>query len=210
MKKIVTLLIVAGLVVTSAVGKDLNPPPWEISLPNQTYQAWDFTMQGPPFPLIDENPYGVAELMDYAATWPVPVEGPDGFIIDTMHIEEPGGLTIWVPNNKDPELKKLIFWQMTSDKSPTPTGVGPTTTTPGGQTGTNLPAPYPHIQHAGTWYTYNGLIEIRPNPEGEWITFPLLASTNIEQIVIKTVCVPEPCTISLLVLGGLVLRRRKK
>ena len=56
-----------------------------------------------------------------------------------------------------------------------------------------------------------GLIEIRPNPEAEWITFDFVPSTNIEEIVIYTVCtVPEPLTVTVLGLGCLgVLRRRR-
>jgi hypothetical protein len=68
------------------------------------------------------------------------------------------------------------------------------------------------VQHGTTpWYTYNGVIEIRPNPKGEWITWDLLPSTNIEEIVIDTVCVvPEPMTLAVMALGGLALLRRRR
>ena len=118
-------------------------------------------------------------------------------------------VSIWIPNNPDPNLVKKIFWQMTSDKSATPTGDRPTTVPPG----TGHPAPNPQIQHdASTWYTYNGLNEIIPNPDGEWLTFELVDSTNIEEIVIKTVCMPEPATLALLGAGGLgiLLARRRR
>jgi hypothetical protein len=205
-------------IVPLGFARDLNDPPWDLSLPNQTSQAWEFTdvtFPGNPIePVINENPYGLPyidlELTTATYTWPDYVLGPDEIEIGTLHIDTPGGLTIWVPNNPDENLKKLIFWQVTSDKSPTPTGTGPSATTPSGSTGTNLPAPYPQIQHGSTpWYTYNGLIEIVPNPEGEWITFDFVESTNIEEIVIKTICVPEPGTLALLGIGGLLLRKRK-
>lgn len=208
----ISILLMSVLFVTpAAVGMDLNPPPWDLSLPNQTWQAWEFTLDAGPFPTEYQNSYGEPFLENYQATWPDPVEGPDGTIIDTLHIDEPGGLTIYIENNPEPLPVKWIYWQITSDKSPTPTGTGPTTTTPSGQTGTNLPAPYPQIQHPnGTWYTYNGLIEIRPNPEAEWITFDFVPSTNIEEIVIYTVCtIPEPTTMALLGLGSLALLRRR-
>lgn len=217
LKRLVLILAMAGLLASPAYGKDLWDPPWDTSLDNQTYQAWEFSdltsTANPWYPTDVDNPYYPPPSIEtQTITWPDYVEGPDGGEIPTLHIDEPGGLTIWVPNNPNPDDIKLIFWQITSDKSVTPTGSGPTTTTPGGTAGTNLPSPYPQIQHGGSWYTYNGLIAIQPNPEGEWITWDLLPSTNIEEIVIKTICkpIPEPTTICLFGFGALafLLKRR--
>jgi len=76
-----------------------------------------------------------------------------------------------------------------------------------------VPTGIPQYQHdASAWYTYNGMIEIQPNPDGEWLTFELVDSTNIEEIVIKTICMPEPATLALLGAGGLAMalvRRRR-
>lgn len=218
MKRIM-LILVLGLILSFPVyGKDLWDPPWDSTLPFQTMQAWECSAMDPsypfdPFPTTDENPFGVAEITEPGAvTWPDWVEGPDGGEIATFHIDQSGPFTIWVPNNPNPNDRKLIFWQITSDKSVTPTGSGPTATTPEGYGSTNPVSPYPAIQHGGTWYTYNGLIEIRPNPIGEWITWDLIASTNIEEIVIKTVClpIPEPTTICLIGFGILAFWFRKR
>jgi hypothetical protein len=214
-----TLVFATALLFSAPVlGEDLWDPPWDPGLANQTYQAWEFSMMDPlqpfdPMPTFSENPYGYPEIVETPpVTWPDWVVGPDGVTeIATLHIDQDGPFTIWVPNNPIPNDIKLIFWQITSDRSVTPTGSGPTVTTPEGYTGTNHPAPYPQIQHQGTWYTYNGLIEVQPNPEGEWITWDLIESTNIEEIVIKTVCViPEPSTIALMALGALTLFARKR
>jgi hypothetical protein len=209
------LLVVLSVLVPTALGRDINDPPWDASLPNQTTQAWEFTDLSFPYqpyaPVTYDNDYGEPTITTTTVTWPDIVSGPDLTDIPTLHIDEPGGLTIWIPNNPDPNLKKLIFWQVTADGSPTPTGTGPSVTTPGGATAKNLPAPYPNQGYPNTnWYTYNGLIEVIPNPEGEWITFDFLPSTNIEEIVIDTVCiVPEPTALSLLAIGGLALLRRR-
>ncbi len=117
-------------------------------------------------------------------------------------------VSIWVPNSPEPNLVKKVFWQMTSDKSPTPQGNPPTTIPPG----TAVPTGIPQIQHdASNWYTYNGEVDIPGNPPGEWLKFGLVSSTNIEEIVVKTVCMPEPATLGLLAAGaGLMFLRRRR
>lgn len=147
----------------------------------------------------------------------VSVTTPDGTGVEGTPL---AGVTvpvsIFIPNHPEPNLSKMIFWQMTSDKSPTPTGSPPTAqgVGPDGYTSTDHPSPHPDIQHSGpgNWYSYNGLVEIQPNPEGEWLTFELVDSTNIEEIVVKTVCMPEPATLGLLAMGGvgILLSRRRR
>ena len=51
---------------------------------------------------------------------------------------------------------------------------------------------------------------ITPNPDWEQIQFDLPMGTVVEQIVIDTVSVPEPVTMALLGLGGLVLLKRRR
>jgi hypothetical protein len=217
--KYALILAIGALLSVAAYAEDRWPVPWDPALPNQTYQAWEFPMMNPqlplePYPTHSNNPFGqpgITETPPVSWEW---IQGPEGpAIIQTLHIDQSGPFTIWVPNNPNPNDVKYVFWQITSDKSPTPTGTGPSATTPEGFTGSNLPSPYPQIQHTNdNWYSYNGLIAIRPNPIGEWITWNLVESTNIEEIVIKTVCmpIPEPMTIGLLGIGlvALVLKKR--
>ncbi|MBN1911493.1 MAG: PEP-CTERM sorting domain-containing protein [Pirellulales bacterium] len=235
MKHLVKLLVVLACVVawsTGAVAEDRWPPPWDLSLPNQTLQTWDFAKYWTELPPIGttmepgwevlplgpvENPYGQPTLTFLDPVTIQEVDGPDGESIVTVHIDGDGTgggygkVSIFIPNFPEPNAVKKVFWQMTADKSATPKGDPPTTNPPG----TNVPTNYPQIGLGGTWYTYNGMIEIRPNPEGEWLTFELAASTNIDQIVVKTVCtnVPEPSTFVLIGCGLVsllvVIRRRR-
>lgn len=49
-----------------------------------------------------------------------------------------------------------------------------------------------------------------PNPDWEWITIDVPAHTMVDQVVIDTISIPEPATMALLALGGLVLNRRRR
>lgn len=211
--RVAKILLICGLALGLAgpvMGEDIWDPPWDMTLPNQTTQEWQceghafYTGEGMR-PIDYDNPYGEPSLTvfgDWAGGWQVAPDG-SGTEIPTWHVGPDGGtIEITIENNPHDNLKKLIFWQITSTKSPTPTGSPPTTNPPASSHST----PYSPIQHGNTpWYTYNGLIEIIPNPEKEVITFPdLVECTHIEEIVIKTICIPEPASFTLLALGGIL------
>jgi hypothetical protein len=209
-----TLMATALLaaLVGPASARDVNPPPWDPALPNQTTQAWEFT-HGPGLqPTTYNNSYGhpwaqvVSGSYWDGSTPDLPlVPGPYGQPIPTWHIDQDGGgLWVYVPNNPVPNIEKLIFWQITSDKAPG----RPTSTPPG----SSLPDPYGPAGFPGgsAWYTYNGLYSIPGNPPEEWLFFPFPASSNIEEIVIDTVCVPEPASLGLLACGAIALIRRRR
>jgi len=243
MKHTVLLMVLVCATASVALAEDLSPPPWDPSLPNQTYEVWQLgqIFNGVPqgtvvtdetWPSAFENPYGepyivwptsmgeytvvvTVDYVDYMTPEGTPIPNMPTLhigVYDGEGIEDTGvpvPVSIWIPNSPDANLFKYVFWQMTSDKSPTPTGNPPTTNPPG----VNLPTGIPQYGHgSSTWYTYNGMIGISPNPDGEWLTFELVHSTNIEEIVIKTVCAPEPATLGLLGVGGLLawIRRRKR
>ena len=222
---VLVMMLMSGVVSA----KDIHDPPWDPFAPNQTSQAWEFGLPvgvppfipGDPLDFVQiepnvpfDNPYGVPYVVvNGPAQLEEVQEGPDGGPTVTLHIGETGQETgplvpvdIWVPNFPEPNLYKEIFLQITADKSITPQG-DPITTTPAG---TNNPSPYPSIQHQGTWYTYNSHLTISPNPDGEWIHLMLAPCTNIEEIVIDTVCIPEPASLMLLGLGGMAMLRRRR
>lgn len=68
------------------------------------------------------------------------------------------------------------------------------------------------------WYVLAWDFEIWPNPESEIVSFgfdngwvyPGGTPAAITQLVIDTQCVPEPATLTLLTLGALALRRKRR
>jgi hypothetical protein len=199
-------------IVGPAIARDLNPPPWDPALPFQTTQTWEFTHGPGPAPTTFNNPYGQPWVQFVQGSYwdgstpelPL-IPGPTGELIQTWHIDQDtGGIWITIPNNPLPNAEKRIFWQITSDKAPG----SPTSTPPG----ISLPDPYGPAGFPGgsAWYTYNGLYLIPGNPPEERIFFPFPASTNIEEIVIDTVCVPDPASLGLLAAGAIALIRRRR
>ena len=52
-------------------------------------------------------------------------------------------------------------------------------------------------------------ITLVPNPTEEWIAIiPRDCTLYIDEIVVDTICIPEPTTMCLLAFGGLLLRRK--
>jgi len=177
-------------------------------------------------PTTDGNPYGypVVQLDVYVPPgvtgtgyweWEE-VLGPDGETnIVTWHYNGDAGtqgkVTITIPNNKDENLYKDLFYQVTADGSISPTGDGPFTEPAGSSQ--PLPSGYEsaHQWPNSSWYTWTGYMRIVPNPEEETFTFYVVPCTNIGEIVIDTVCAPEPASVGLLLFGaaGLLVRRRR-
>jgi hypothetical protein len=74
------------------------------------------------------------------------------------------------------------------------------------------------FDHGDGWHTAAYDFEIHPNPDYEWITFgydenlvyPGGSPAVITQIVVDTICVPEPATMGLLGIGAIAMLIRSK
>ena len=209
---VVFLLGSAGL----AVADDLVPPPWDRAHPRATVQEWDFTTIGNG-PILD----GEFEYWEYLA--------PDGDLSDNPHgdavlrvwpgqgqeyySELDGRFGVWplsgtieveIPNFPELLDEKRIWIQLTWE--PQAPGNQPTVweTTYGidaTHIGTDTPL-------GGLWVHSIYEIVLPENPPFEIVRID--GGINVDQLVIDTLCIPEPATLALLALGGLlaICRRR--
>ena len=206
MKKIMMSVVAAVAmfgIISSASAIHVFDPPWvqnptapEWAGGSTTSQGWDFGNSGAYF----NNPFGPPIIQFPGGSEQMVTDFPQrpGLPTPTWHIDqEGGGMTLAIPNDPLPRPLKLIHLQYTADKAGgVPVSLPGGVAMPGGVAG-----------HGGAWYTYEWTIEIRPNPpfENIWIPFPV--STNIEEVHVASICVPEPASLGLLALGALSLRR---
>ena len=200
--------IVVALGASIAFGAiyDLNPAPWRTTPPGiapTTYQSWSFsTSANPSAPDVDDNPFGTAAL-----------EVTGGFPLTRYYTSFNGHDGVWkfedwieivIPNSPIANPYKEVWLQITYYASGIPEAF------------TVLPA-YDNMQlvsdvavddyfrHA----TYS--IRIEPNPvlESVWIE-PLHCTLYVDNLIVETICVPEPVSLAMLAFGGLVAIRRRR
>jgi len=202
---IVSLMLVSAPAV---IADDLNPPPWR-GQPGSTMQQWEFnTPASPVAPDISVNPYGMAsatpepgELQSWQMQW----GGREGVWPLSGTIE------VIIPNRPEPNDYKDIWVQITWAKQvslsmPFVKDLGSGIT---GQLVQTIPLeptglPWPQDQ----WYHSTYLIHLPFNPPIE--TVKIDGTIMVDQLVIDTICVPEPACAGLLALAGLVAIRRRK
>lgn len=209
------IVVLTGLLVAAATASAQTwQAPWEADPSDPqwaggvtTFQCFDFN-QELFTPIVSDNDFGTAFVEPLGASpEEIPGPGDQGVPINTWHVDQTGGgLTFGVPNYDFENPRKVIFLEWVSDKFVLQDGTG-ITTDPGGQV---LPGPHPAVNlGGGGWYRYNSLVVIEPNPAFETVTLAFPESANIAEVYIHTICVPEPTSLSLLLLAGLPLLRRR-
>jgi len=231
MKSARTVMIAAALAlaleVPGALAEDVAPAPYR-GEPGSTTQQWDFMTAGEPlgpetvyYPAPDgtggitDNPYGVADL-EIMGVWMThdPAAGPGNggawFDYEIMDIV--------VPNQVVPPLNtwKDIRIQITY-YDPTPDPVPPRADVSAGPNLVEL-VDENVVPLGPDWYVLVKDWRIAPNPQEELVMIdnPHLGQLGVHavgEVVIDTVCVPEPATVVLVTCGGLSLglaRRRRR
>ncbi len=208
MKTIMMSAVMAGVmlgVVSSASAIHVFDPPWVQNPTDPQWAGGSTTSQGWEFGNNHgyvNNPFGTPTVQFPGGSPQTVTDFPQQLGVPTMtwHIDqEGGGMLLSIPNDPLQRPVKFIHLQYTADKAGgVPTTNPPGTATPGGVAG-----------HGGAWYTYEWTLEIRPNPPFETIWVPFPVSSNIEEVHVATICVPEPATVGLLLCGGLAALRRR-
>jgi hypothetical protein len=224
MKPILCLALVVAAICSlssAALADDLFQPTWR-GQEGTTFEKWEFNSSANPAdPDVINNPYGTASaaitlgrmgdgwinqypgLGTPTGYWDIgapgtPPEGPNGQIV------------IDIDNRLEPLPYKEIWVQVTCFKD---TVQPPIVSVPGA---TLLEDPtLTVVEDAppfGEWVLQLTKWRIEPNPSHEQVILsadPLWGAT-IDEVVIDTICIPEPATFGLLVVGCLVAFRRRR
>jgi len=199
-------LCMAVALTTGSMAYAAYSPEWR-GEPGSTYQLWEFGSDDLyiPVPDVNVNPYGASELRVTPATghdW-LDVYGDEHGIWPLS-----GEIDILIPNLDELRPEKRIWillkWQPV-DNCFLPTAPLVGISSPGFE-GMSMEQTNMDI---GTGWIYSIFdIVIWPNPFEEWIT--IKGDILVDQLVIDTICIPEPATICLLGLGTLILLKKRR
>jgi hypothetical protein len=217
MTKLSTCVVVAAVVLASSAAWALPyDPSGRRGDEGTTFEYWQFgTDDDPDAPDDVMNPYGSAvadiEVGVFASGWYDSIPPVYGSRQGFWDIAE-GIITLTIPN-RDQALPykeiwvQVVYWQDIS--------AIPEISIPGAEPWGDLfdPVLVEEGPSTGAWYMALSHWRMTPNPDSETIVVigdPDWGSI-VDEIIVDTYCVPEPATITLLVLGSIgaaILRKR--
>jgi hypothetical protein len=196
---LVLALAACLLAARPALGDDLNPPPWR-GQSGTTFGEWEFSTSNPnPAPDLGNYPWGpptTTVTPGLFQNWMDQWGGRQGVWPLS------GEITTTIPNRPDPLPYKDIWVQLTWAQQ-APNVFPAVSETRFGVASTLLAeTPLP-----GGWFHSTYVIHLEPNPD--WESLLITGAINVDEMVIDTICAPEPATLCLLVIGGVALLRRR-
>lgn len=206
MKKLF-LLVAVALVVTlqCSFADDLKVPPWR-GVDGSTYHRWEFGAPDPA-PVPDEwyNPYSGGlppEIMIEPGPgmgWLPELDGRFGVWQLSGHID------VDILNRPEPLPWKIIQIQLTWTPQPN-TGVPLVWETNSGIVATVVDEVV--LGNPTAWFHTTYRLLISPNPS--WEHIQIGGDIDVDELVIDTICIPEPGSMALIGIALLALLRKKK
>jgi hypothetical protein len=205
-------LSAAAWMASGALAHDMVIPPWR-GQDGTTYQEWRFdTGANPADPEVINNTYGTATaaitVSNPAFGWRDQLSG-FGTQQGYWDLGYDGTMVIDIDNRPDPLPYKEVWVQVTYFRD---IQEAPSVHVPGGQYISGQTLLVEQVSTGGAWYLDQSIWLMEPNPPHEQIE--IIADpfqSVVDQVVIDTICAPEPGT-SLLVLvaGGLMALRARR
>ena len=205
---IVTLVLILGG-GSIAVADDLLPPPWQRGTDGSLYAAWEFDTDlrlistdsgfGDVVLSVDSPHDWMVEYDQRTGIWPLSGE------IDIEIPNRPGG------------TEKYIWIQLTWKSEEGIPGINPKPAVPyHPNLGVTTDPFYQSMMIsrvadsplADGWVHSTFQVHIEPNPSKEWIS--IKGNILVDELVIDTICIPEPATVALLGVGALLSLRWRK
>ena len=178
---------------------DLNPPLWRGD-DGTTMALWEFSTDDPtPIPDIEHNPYGTADIEVFPAAghaWQELYKGRSGMWPLSGRIE------IGIDNDPNPRERKEIRVQLVwRSKGGTPS----VTELDHGATAELIGDTI--INEEYNWHHSTFQMFLFPNPDYE--TIQISGAIRVDELVIDTICIPEPASLLLLALPTLAYFRKQ-
>lgn len=203
-RSILCASLISLLICSAVFADEFYWPTWR-GQPGTTYERWEFpTNANPSAPDVFTNPYGMPSFsVTPSATthyWSS-FEGRQGVwkFEDFMYLD--------IPNNPVPNDTKLVWLQFTYYAAG---GSRPIVYSNPPESLIDVVYPPTLVPGSTFWYHTAIQLTLHPNPAFEQITIePMDCTLYVDEIVVDTICFPEPTTALMLVLPTLALLRRR-